>query len=92
MRRVRHERQVAKLAANVLEKPLPCVVTLTRISAGTLDDDNNVGALKHCRDGIADAYQLPDNDPRFTWNYAQEKCPRGKFGVRIEIEGKGDEI
>ena len=34
---------------------LPCVVTMTRLSAGELDDDNLRSALKAVRDGIADA-------------------------------------
>jgi len=87
-RRVKAERTAAYLSVKCAERPFPCVVTMTRISAGVLDSDNCVGAFKSLRDGIADAYGLADNDPGFTWNYAQEKCARGKFGVRIEIEAK----
>jgi len=65
----------------------PITITLTRISAGTLDDDNLQGACKHVRDGIADAFGVPDNDRRITWRYAQEKCKRGAFGVRVEVAG-----
>lgn len=69
----------------------PCVVTLTRISAGELDDDNLRVSLKSIRDGIADAYGLADNDKRFAWNYAQEKGPRGYYAVRIRIESAGQQ-
>jgi hypothetical protein len=66
-------------------RPLPAVVTMTRLSSGKLDDDNLQGAFKAIRDGIADAFDLADNDPRFTWNYAQEKCKARYYGIRIEI-------
>lgn len=64
----------------------PFVVTMSRISAGTLDDDNLRVSLKAIRDGIADAFGLPDNDPRIEWRYGQEKCKRGAYGVRVRIE------
>lgn len=66
--------------------PLPCVVILTRYSVGTLDDDNLRGALKACRDGIADRLQVADNDPRVEWRYAQKPCKRGECGVQVRIE------
>lgn len=62
------------------------VITMTRQSAGTLDDDGLRAALKSVRDGIADAYGLADNDPRFDWRYDQEKAKRGASGVRVRIE------
>lgn len=65
--------------------PLPCVVTITRLSAGTLDDDNLRSAAKGCRDGIADRLGVNDNDPRVEWRYAQVKVSRGTFGVKVEI-------
>lgn len=65
--------------------PLPCTVRLIRLSAGTLDDDNLRGALKGVRDGVADRLGVPDNDPRVRWEYAQERCPRGAYSVRVEI-------
>jgi hypothetical protein len=42
--------------------------------------------MKGIRDGVADAYGIPDNDPRIRWEYAQEKCKRGTYGIRIEVE------
>lgn len=64
---------------------LPCTVTLTRISAGTLDSDNLQGAFKAIRDGVADALRINDNDPRVDWKYAQELCRKGEYAVTIEI-------
>lgn len=62
------------------------VVKLTRYSFGELDDDNLKGSLKSVRDGVADAFGIADNDKRVKWEYAQEKCKRGAYGVRIQIE------
>lgn len=67
------------------------VVTMSRMSAGTLDDDNLRVSLKAIRDGIADAFGIADNDSRIEWRYAQEKCKRGTYGVRITIAAKGEE-
>ncbi len=68
---------------------LPATVTLTRLSAGELDDDNLRGALKGVRDGVADRLGVDDRDPRVTWRYAQARCPRGQYGVRIDIRPQG---
>lgn len=85
--RAKRERETAcMLTPKTLAERLPVVVTMTRKSAGVLDDDNLQGSLKHIRDGIADAFGVPDNDPRITWRYAQQKCKRGDFGVGVEIE------
>lgn len=64
---------------------VPCTVKMIRLSSGKLDSDNLQGALKSIRDGIADALGVKDNDPRVTWEYVQEKCRRGEFGIRVEI-------
>ena len=85
--RVKAERNYACLAVkNRIRPPLPCVVTFTRLSAGMLDDDNLQGAFKAIRDGVADAFGLADNHPLLTWRYRQERCKRGVYGVRIELE------
>lgn len=63
-------------------------IELTRISPGTLDFDNLVGALKGVRDEVA--LQLGfenDNDPRLDFDYKQDKCKRGVYGVRVKIDG-----
>lgn len=91
-RRKTQRNAVALSLRNRTLPPLPVVVTLTRISAGQLDEHDNLrGAMKAIADQIADHYALPDNDARFTWQYAQEKCKRGTYGVRITIAAKGEE-
>jgi hypothetical protein len=73
----------------------PLTITLCRVSPRQLDDDNIRGALKHVRDGIADALfkhdqgngrrrWANDNRPCLTWQYAQEKGPH--HAVRITLE------
>lgn len=84
--RVKQHRAAAK--ALTKSHPLPCIVTLTRYSPGTLDTDNLNSALKAARDGVADKLGVPDNDPRIEWRYAQAKAKRGEFGVQIRIEAK----
>lgn len=69
---------------------LPCVVTMTRHSAGTLDDDNLRSALKAVRDGIADRLGVDDASPAVQWRYEQAACKRGTYGVSVEIEEKGE--
>ena len=65
---------------------LPCVVTITRIGPTPLDTDNLAISAKNVRDGIADRLGANDNSPLIEWQYAQEKCKRGEYGVRIRIE------
>lgn len=86
-RRVRRERGAAHLTVKHKHgRPeLPVIVTMVRLSAGKLDDDNLQGAFKAIRDGVADAYGVADNDPRIAWSYGQELCARGKYGIRIEL-------
>lgn len=93
-RRVTRERSTAKLLMMSAARkcPLPVIVTLTRISAGTLDDDNNQGALKGVRDGIADAFGVDDGGDQIKWQYAQAKCKRGEYGVQVTIEPLTPEI
>jgi hypothetical protein len=69
--------------------PLPVTVRLVRLSAGELDDDNLRAALKAVRDGVADRLGVADNDPRVRWQYAQERCKRGTYGVRLELMAQG---
>ncbi len=67
------------------EKPLPCVVTLTRMSPRLLDDDNLRQALKATRDGIADWLGVDDRDPLIRWEYGQIKASK-YHAVRVRIE------
>jgi hypothetical protein len=61
-------------------------VTLTRISPRELDDDNLASALKHVRDGVADALGVDDRDPRVTWRTAQASSGPQTRAVRIDLE------
>lgn len=65
--------------------PLPCTVTMTRLSPGLLDDDNLRPALKAIRDGIASRLGVADNDPRIRFEYDQRRCKPGGFGVEVSI-------
>lgn len=59
------------------------VVLLTRVAPRELDSDNLQGALKHVRDGVADALGVDDRDERVTWAPCDQR--KGKAGVVIEI-------
>ncbi len=61
-------------------------VTMTRVSAGTMDDDGLRAALKGIRDGIAIRLGVNDGGPLVRWEYAQEKGPIGKHLVRVRVE------
>lgn len=90
--RVRHgrakaqRRAVANAMAGRTLPALPVVVTITRLSAATMDSDNLPGSQKHVRDEIAAQYGVGDSptDP-IEWHVAQEKCKRGTYGVRVAI-------
>jgi len=96
MKRKREHRLVTamKLKPMVREVCFPCVVTLTRLSRGRaeLDDDNIRPALKHVRDGVADALGHDDSKKApITWEYAQIVRATDN-AVRIEIRwGKDQE-
>jgi hypothetical protein len=66
--------------------PVPCIVRLIRLSPAMCDDDNLQGACKAIRDEIAKVCGVDDGPQGpITWVYAQEKCKRGHFGVRVEM-------
>jgi hypothetical protein len=84
-RRVKAERNAVAWFLNGKTRPaLPVVVTMTRISPGTrpMDDDQIPGALKACRDQVAQWLGVDDADSRVTWRYAQR---RGPWGVEVEF-------
>lgn len=92
-RRVAKERSMARgavLQHLPAKRLLPCTVTMTRVSAGELDDDNLSGAFKAIRDGVADALGIDDRDKRVRWKYGQAKCGRGEYGVIIQFEVGGN--
>jgi hypothetical protein len=73
----------------------PWVVTLTRVSAGTLADDGLRSALKWTRDSCA-VHLLGgkpgemDDSPLIEWRYAQARGKRGDPAVDILIEPRGN--
>ena len=84
----KRHRRMTELALRMRKPPpkrMPVAVTLTRHSAGTLDDDNLRDALKAVRDGVADYLGRDDADPSVVWLYQQAKAPRGTYRVEIEI-------
>lgn len=72
-------------AVAVPVSPLPCRVHLVRIAPRSLDDDNLQSGFKALRDGIADRFGIPDNDPRLKFTYGQERGAAKYYAVRIEI-------
>lgn len=86
-KRKAEHRYVVGMVMHGRPKPaLPCVITLTRVAAGTLDaHDNLPSAFKHIVDGLASWLGVDDSDPRVAWRYQQQKCKRGAFGVVVEI-------
>lgn len=62
------------------------IVRMVRLSSSLCDDDNLQGACKAIRDEIARICGVDDGPTGpITWVYAQEKCKRGQFGVRVEF-------
>lgn len=62
-KRAKKQRAIAHLATRCLFRPIrkPVVVKMTRVAPSDgLDDDNLASALKHVRDGIADAFGCGD--------------------------------
>ena len=86
-RRAKTHRQTAFVMLKAEGPPPapPLTVRMTRIGFGTLDDDNIRSAGKAARDGIADWLGLDDGDLRITWQYAQQKAPRGQYGLIVEV-------
>jgi hypothetical protein len=88
--RVKAERHMVRLMLNAraVRCPLqpPLVVTLTRLSSARMDSDGVVGAMKSVRDEVAAYLGIDDrHDDLVEYRYAQERCARGNFYVRIEI-------
>jgi hypothetical protein len=82
-KRVKRQRAIVGLMLRGLSHPsLPCVVTITRRSPGTLDDDNAVSSAKATRDAVATWLGVDDRDPRVTWEVRQERAP---WGVRVSV-------
>ena len=86
-RRTKLHRSTAFTMLKAGGKPptLPVTITMTRIGAGTLDDDNLASACKAAQDGIADWLGIDDGNPGITWVRAQEKSKRGVYGLVVEV-------
>lgn len=88
-KRVKSHRTAAAFAARaLLVRPLPAIVLLVRVAPRALDDDNLRGALKAVRDGIADAFEIDDRDPRVTWEYAQRMGLPGLYQVEMGVRAQ----
>ena len=77
-RRVKAEKQaVAWMLAGKPKPPVPCTVQITRVAPSNgLDDDNLAGALKACRDQIAEWLGVDDkHQERVRYVYAQRRGP-----------------
>jgi len=66
--------------------PLPVQVTVTRIAPRALDGDNLQAALKHVRDGVADALGVDDHTALVEWVYRQQRGAPREYGVAVTIE------
>jgi hypothetical protein len=67
--------------------PVPCIVTITRLSAERLDDIAVVDSLDDIRSGIADRLGVPVGDQRVVWVAAQRAPVHGESGINVEIIG-----
>lgn len=72
-------------AGRVVRSRFPVRVRMVRLGAGTMDVNGLWNALKSVMDGVADYFGPKDNDPRYQWDVAQERAPRGCYGARIEF-------
>lgn len=92
----RHRKQKKRAAMYFLPHKnrveLPISIRMVRISPRTLDFDNLVYSLKWVRDSLAAsligglAPGRADEDPRLTWDYAQEKGKPKEYAIRIELQ------
>lgn len=65
---------------------VPCIVRLTRVSAGRLDGHDALApALKRVVDGIAQALGIDDGGPFVQWQYDQRRGPPKHYAVLVAI-------
>lgn len=75
------------LAAGLDEEQVPSRIVIVRLSSGELDRDNAWSSSKPVWDALAKFFGLPnDRELQKAGDVRQEKAPRGKGGVRIEVE------
>ena len=86
-KRAAHQRGLTRLAVAAANARtlLPCVVTMTRVSARQFDFDGLVCAMKACRDGVADGLGLPDdNNQQVAFAYAWRRGTPEHVEIAIE--------
>lgn len=71
---------------------VPCTIEMVRIAPVALDDDNLPSALKHVRDGIADALGLDDRDKRLKFTCSEKSRGRGDYAVEVTITEAPDAV
>ena len=88
-RLVKAERDaVAWLLKGVQRPSLPCSVLLTRVAPSRgMDSDGLQGALKGCRDQIAEWLGVDDRDAETVlYRYAQRRGAQKEWAVEIEFQ------
>lgn len=85
-RKALHRSTVRNVVRGRVPPPMPVTVTLTRVSAGVMDQHDNLpSCFKHIVDELAVWLGCDDADPRVTWRYAQQKCAPKKSNVIVEV-------
>ncbi len=92
-RRLEHQSAVLHTRAAMARAGLrpvdlvPAVVTLVRVSAGTMDAHDGLrSALKYLVDGIAEALGVDDGRGAIEWRYLQQKCKPKHYAVGVRIQ------
>jgi len=84
-KRHKNQQRTVKLLMPKSGYPNPCLVMLTRCGGRMLDDDNNIGSFKYCRDAlsdiIVDSWDGPWKAPSLT---AKRLKGRNDSDARIE--------
>lgn len=60
-------------------------IKLIRIACAELDFVNLCGAMKGVQDEVAEWIGLDDRDPLIRWDFLQQRCKKGFYGVRVEV-------
>jgi hypothetical protein len=92
IRRVKGQKKAIKIIF-LKERPLllkPAHILLTKIGGHRMDEDNLIGALKFCKDAVAEQWNpgleigQADNDDQLHWHYKQfpYQWPKG-LGIKI---------
>lgn len=85
-RKASQRKVVHRYTAGLPRPSTPCLVLLTRHSAGVLDaHDNLPSAFKHIVDELADWIGVDDGGGLVEWRYDQARCARGQGWVTVEV-------